>query len=120
MRCQKDKEKNIQACEYRSQIFKPNSIVFKSNGNKHGTENKMINSFPLAYLLHFVGLLLTAYFVFILYKTRAENFVFKQFSTKTMLVIGSLLLVYLASSELMLHTVAISGKQNFLHEFCIK
>lgn len=70
-----------------------------------------ITSFPLAYLLHFVALLLTAYFVFILYKTRAENFVFKQFSTKTMLVIGSLLLVYLASSELMLHTVAISGNQ---------
>lgn len=70
-----------------------------------------ITSFPLAYLLHFVALLLTSYFVFILYKTRAENFVFKQFSTKTMLAIGSLLLVYWASSELMLHTVAISGNQ---------
>lgn len=70
-----------------------------------------ITSFPLAYLLHFVALLLTAYFVFILYKTREENYVFKQFSTKTILAISSIVLVYWASSELMLHTIAISGNQ---------
>jgi len=68
-------------------------------------------SFPLTYILHFVSLLLTGYFVFILYKTREENFIFKHFSSKTILIIASLLLVYLASSELMLHSVAISGDQ---------
>lgn len=68
-------------------------------------------SFPLAYLLHFVSLILTAYFVFALYKTREDNFIFKQFSNKIILIIASLLLVYLASSELMLHSIAISGNQ---------
>lgn len=66
-------------------------------------------SFQLAYFLHFLSLILTAYFVFVLYKTRKENILFKNFSDKTILIIASLLLVYLASSELMLHTIAISS-----------
>lgn len=65
-------------------------------------------SFRLAYLLHFISLLLTAYFVLTLYKTRKENLIFREFRPKTILAISSLLLVYLASSELMLHTVTIS------------
>jgi len=65
--------------------------------------------FRFAYLLHFVSLLFTAYFAFVLYKTRDKNIIFRNFSPKTILIIASLLLVYLASSELMLHTVAISS-----------
>ena len=68
-------------------------------------------SFPLAYILHFVALVLTAYFVLVLYKTRDSNLIFKQFSNKTILIISSLFLVYLASSELMLHTIAVSSDQ---------
>lgn len=66
-------------------------------------------TFPLAYILHFIALILLGYFCYILYKTREKNYVFQQFNSNTILIFASLFLVYFASSELMLHVIAFSG-----------
>lgn len=58
---------------------------------------------PIAFYLHYISLLIIIYFGFLLYKMNSEKLVFSMFSKKFFAWIAAFLVIYIASTELMIH-----------------
>ena len=65
-------------------------------------------NFRLGFILHYISLGIVLYFAISIYKINKENSVFEFLKTDIALWIASFLIVYLASSELMLHGLVLS------------
>jgi len=63
----------------------------------------------IAFYLHYVLLLITIYFSFKMYQINKENPVFVWFKKNTFVWVASFFIIYIASSELMLHSLVISN-----------
>ncbi|WP_281232001.1 DUF2339 domain-containing protein [Flavobacterium gelatinilyticum] len=58
---------------------------------------------PIAFYLHYISLLITIYLGYLVYKINSKKTVFSFFSKKSFVWAASFIIVYIASSELMLH-----------------
>lgn len=58
---------------------------------------------PIAFYLHYISLLIIIYFGFLLYKMNSEKLVFSMFSKKFFAWTAAFLVIYIASTELMIH-----------------
>lgn len=63
----------------------------------------------IGFYLHYISLFLTIYFAYQLYKTNRENPVFTIFKNRFVIFIASFLIIYIASSETMLHGLVLSN-----------
>ena len=63
----------------------------------------------IAYLFHFVSLTLIIYFIWLLYKTNKENFVFNIYNKKAILWLLAGAVVYIASKELLIEGLIIGS-----------
>jgi hypothetical protein len=57
----------------------------------------------IAFYLHYISLLIIIYFGFLLYKINSEKLVFSMFSKKIFAWTAAFLVIYIASTELMIH-----------------
>ncbi|MDD5149496.1 MAG: DUF2339 domain-containing protein [Flavobacterium sp.] len=67
------------------------------------------NQQRIAFYLHYVSLLITIYFSYQLYQINKEKAVFEWFKKNTFVWVASFFIIYIASSELMLHSLVISN-----------
>ncbi len=74
----------------------------------------------LAFILHYISLGMVLYFAIGVYKIHKENAVSELLKTEFALWFASFLMVYLASSELMLHGVVFSSDETLAHTHVIK
>lgn len=74
----------------------------------------------LAFILHYISLGIVLYLAIETYKIQKENAVFEFFKTETALWLASFLIVYLASSELMLHGLVFSTNEELARNQVIK
>ena len=74
----------------------------------------------LAFTLHYISLGIVLYFAIGTYKIHKENAVFEFFNTSAILWIGSFIIVYLASTELMVHGLVFSTNQELAYSQIIK
>jgi uncharacterized membrane protein len=58
---------------------------------------------PIAFYLHYISLVLTIYFAYQLYQTNKEKLVYNIVSKKNFTWIVAFLIIYIASSEIMIH-----------------
>jgi hypothetical protein len=63
----------------------------------------------IGFYLHYISLLITLFFGYKLYKINKENPVFELFQKKIVIWITAFFIIYLASTELMLHGLVISN-----------
>lgn len=74
----------------------------------------------LAFILHYISLGIVLYLAVGTYKIQKENVVFEFFKTEAALWLASFLIVYLASSELMLHGLVFSTNAELAFNQVIK
>ncbi|RZJ53296.1 MAG: DUF2339 domain-containing protein [Flavobacterium sp.] len=60
---------------------------------------------PIAFYLHYIHLLIIIYFAYLIYKLNSEKPVFSLFTKKSFAWIAAFIVIYIASTELMLHGV---------------
>ena len=77
-------------------------------------------SFRLGFILHYIALGIVLYFAVSVYKINKENPVFEFLKTNVTLWMASFLIVYLASSELMLHGLVLSTDEASMRTLMIK
>lgn len=63
----------------------------------------------IGFYLHYVSLLITVYFSYKLYQINKEKVVFELFKKNSIVWIAAFFIIYIASSELMLHSLVLSN-----------
>ncbi|MEN2400467.1 DUF2339 domain-containing protein [Flavobacterium sp. MC2016-06] len=71
--------------------------------NEHQAIISLGTGTPIAFYLHYISLLITLYFGYLLYKMNSEKLVFSMFSKKRFVWIAAFMVIYITSAELMLH-----------------
>lgn len=71
--------------------------------NEHEDITVLGKGQPIAFYLHYISLLITIYFGYLLYKINSEKTVFSFLNKKSFVWVASFMIVYIASTELMLH-----------------
>lgn len=109
--CKSKKSRNLKLAAI---IGISNSVLFAfwfSNFAFYEHENYISTGIPqrIAFYLHYVSLMTVLYFGYQLYLINKEKVVFEFFKTNIFVWISTFLVIYIASSELMLHGLVVSN-----------
>ncbi len=97
-------------------FFENSDVMLIADPDKIG---RVVNH-RFAFGLHYISLGLVLYMAISVYKKHKENAVFEFFDTEIALWLASFLVVYLASSELMLHGLVFSSNEEAARMHAIK
>ncbi|SHG31980.1 Predicted membrane protein [Flavobacterium fluvii] len=108
------KNKNKIRCQLASIIAVVNIVLFAfcfSNYAFYEHEQYIATGFHqrIAFYLHYISLFITLFFGYRLYQINKENPVFELFQKKIVIWIAAFFIIYLASTELMLHGLILSN-----------